>query len=78
MSDLISYGFLTPPAVLVLLSLVGALMAVRWRRIGIALAILSSIALYILATPLAASWLLHEVESAIPASSGDRYATDSR
>jgi len=31
MSDLISYGFPTPPAVLILLSLAGALLALRWR-----------------------------------------------
>lgn len=66
MSDLISYGFLTPPAVLILLSLVGALFALRWRRFGIALAILSSMVLYGLATPFVASWLLHDIESRIP------------
>ena len=68
MADLISYGFLTPPAVFVLLSLAGALMALRWRRFGIALAILSSIALYALSTPVVASWLLYEVEEGIPQS----------
>jgi uncharacterized SAM-binding protein YcdF (DUF218 family) len=66
MSDLISYGFLTPPAVLILLSLAGALLALRWRRIGIALVIVSSMALYALATPFVASWLLHDIESGIP------------
>ena len=55
MSDLISYGFLTPPAVLILLSLAGALLALRWRGFGVALVILSSAALYLLATPLVAS-----------------------
>jgi len=65
MSDLISYGFLTPPAVLILLSLVGALLALRWRGFGVALVILSSIVLYLLATPLVASSLLHEVELGI-------------
>ena len=67
MAELISYGFLTPPAVLVLLSLVGMLLVLRWRRFGIALTILSSIALYSLATPLVGSWLLHEAENGIPA-----------
>jgi uncharacterized SAM-binding protein YcdF (DUF218 family) len=66
MSDLISYGFLTPPAVLILLSLVGALLALRWRRFGLALVILSSMGLYALATPFVASWLLHDIESGIP------------
>jgi len=66
MSDLISYGFLTPPAVLLLLSLVGALLALRWRRIGVAIVILSSMALYGFATPFVASWLLHGIENRIP------------
>lgn len=66
MSDLISYGFLTPPAVFILLSLVGALVALRWRGFGIALVILSSAALYLLATPFVGSYLLQQVESGIP------------
>src|SRR5204862_108310 len=69
MSDLISYGFLTPPAVLILLSLVGALHALRWREFGVALLILFSAALDLLATPLVASSLLHQVELGIPESS---------
>jgi uncharacterized SAM-binding protein YcdF (DUF218 family) len=68
MSDLISYGFLAPPAVLIVLSLAGALIALRWRGFGIALVMLSSAALYLLATPLVASYLLHEVERGIPES----------
>ena len=68
MSDLISYEFLTPPAVLILLTLVGTLLALRWRRVGIVLAILSSLALYALATPLVGSYLLQQVESGIPES----------
>src|SRR5436305_431588 len=68
MSDLISYGFLTPPAVLILLSLAGALLALRWRGFGVVLVTLSSAALYLLATPLVASTLLHEAELGIPES----------
>src|SRR5436190_13373194 len=68
MSDLISYGFPTPPAVLILLSLAGALLALRWRGFGVVLVILSSAALYLLATPLVASTLLHEAELGIPES----------
>src|SRR5438046_2282052 len=70
MSDLISYGFPTPPAVLILLSLAGALLALRWRGFGGVLVIMSSAALYLLATPLVASALLHEVELGIPESAG--------
>ena len=66
MSDLISYGFLTPPAVLILLSLVGALLALRWRGFGLALVMLSSTALYLLAMPVVASYLLQQVEAGIP------------
>ena len=66
MSDLISYGFMTPPAVLILLSLVGALLALRWRRFGLAIVIVSSMALYAVATRFVASWLLHDIESGIP------------
>jgi len=62
---LISYGFLAPPAVFILLTLAGALVALRWRRLGIAVVILSSVALYVFAMPLVASWLLSEVESGI-------------
>src|SRR5204863_56233 len=43
MSDLISYGFPTPPAVLILLSLAGALLALRWRGFGGALDLRESI-----------------------------------
>src|SRR6266566_2860470 len=36
MWDLISYGFLTPPAVLIVLCLLGGLLALVWRGFGIA------------------------------------------
>ena len=66
MSDLISYGFLTPPAVFILLSLAGGLMALRWRRFGLALAIFSAGALYLAAMPVVSSCLLQRVEAGIP------------
>lgn len=68
MSDLIAFGFLMLPTVLIVLSLAGALLALRWRGFGIALVILSSAALYLLATPVVASYLLHEIERGIPQS----------
>jgi uncharacterized SAM-binding protein YcdF (DUF218 family) len=68
MSDLISYGFLTPPAVLITLCLVGGLLAVLWRGFGIALVILSAVALYATAMPVVASYLLQQVETGIPES----------
>jgi uncharacterized SAM-binding protein YcdF (DUF218 family) len=68
MSDLISYGFLTPPAVLITLCLVGGLLAVLWRGFGIALVILSAAALYAAAMPVVASYLLQQIEAGIPES----------
>jgi uncharacterized SAM-binding protein YcdF (DUF218 family) len=66
MYDLISYGFLTPPAVLIVLCLVGGFLALVWRGFGVALVILSAAALFLLATPVAASWLLEQVEAGLP------------
>ena len=67
-SDLISYGFLTPPAVFITLCLAGGLLAVLWRGFGIALVILSAAALYATAMPVVASYLLQQVETGIPES----------
>jgi uncharacterized SAM-binding protein YcdF (DUF218 family) len=66
MYDLISYGFLTPPAVLILLCLVGGFLALVWRGFGAAVVILSAAALFLLATPVASSWLLQQVEAGLP------------
>ena len=66
MSELISYGFLTPPAVLIVLCLVGGLLALVWRGFGVAVVILSAAALYLLAMPSSSSWLLERVEAALP------------
>jgi uncharacterized SAM-binding protein YcdF (DUF218 family) len=66
MYDLISYGFLTPPAVLILLCLVGGFLALVWRGFGAAVVILSAAALLLLATPVASSWLLQQVEAGLP------------
>src|SRR5437764_8560902 len=66
MSDLISYGFLTPPAVLIVLCLLGGLLALAWRGFGLALVIPSAAALYLLAMPAASSWLLERVEAGLP------------
>src|SRR5258708_8667697 len=66
MSDLISYGFLPPPAVFILRCLAGGLMALFCRGFGVALVILSATALYVAATPVVASYLLQQVETGIP------------
>ena len=66
MEALFSYGVFAPPAVFIWLSPVGALIALRWRRVGLALALVSGIALYALATPALSSYLLARVEAALP------------
>src|SRR3984893_4754478 len=66
MYDLISYGFLTPPAVLIVLCLVGGFLALFWRGVGAAVVILSAAALFLLATPVASSWLLEQVAAGLP------------
>jgi len=65
--SLFSYGVFAPPTVFIVLSLAGALTALVWRRAGIALALASSLSLYIAATPALSSYLLQRVESEIPA-----------
>jgi uncharacterized SAM-binding protein YcdF (DUF218 family) len=66
MYDLISYGFLTPPAVLIVLCLVGGLLALVWRGFGVAVVILSAAGLFLLAMPVVSSWLLERVEAGLP------------
>jgi uncharacterized SAM-binding protein YcdF (DUF218 family) len=65
-SSQISSGFLTPPAVFVLLCLAGALLTLFWRRLGLALALVASLCLYALATPVVSSALLYRIEANLP------------
>lgn len=66
MANPFSFGFLAPPTVFIALSLVGALIALVWRRCGIGLALASGLALYVAATPALSSYLVHRVEAAVP------------
>ncbi len=66
MASLFSFGILVPPTIFIVLSLAGALIALVWRRAGIALALASSLCLYAAATPALSSYLLQRVESALP------------
>jgi uncharacterized SAM-binding protein YcdF (DUF218 family) len=66
MLDLVSYGALAPPAVFILLSLAGALLALVWRRVGLSIVVAASLCLYVLATPAFSSWLSRRVEAEIP------------
>jgi uncharacterized SAM-binding protein YcdF (DUF218 family) len=61
-----SFGVLALPTVFIVLSLAGALIALAWRRAGVALALGSSLALYLSATPALSSYLLRQVESGLP------------
>ena len=74
MQRLFSFGFLALPIAFITLALLGALLALRWRRIGLALALLSSFCLFAAATPVLSSYLLSRVEAALPADSDFRNA----
>ena len=62
MSDLISYGFLTPPTVLILASMLAVWWSVWNPHLGIATAIVTSGLLYLAATPAVATRMLQAVE----------------
>lgn len=66
MAEVVAYGFLALPTVFILLSLVGAVLALRWPRTGIALALVSSLGLFVAATPALSSWLLQRLEAGLP------------
>jgi len=66
MTSLVSFGFLAPPTIFIVLSLAGALIALVWWRMGIALVLVSSLCLYAAATPALSSYLLRRVEAALP------------
>ena len=68
MRNLISYGFLAPPNVLIVLCITGALLSLVCRRVGIIVVLVSSFSLYVSATPAFSSYLLWYIESKIPES----------
>jgi len=65
MRNLVSYGVLAPPTIFILLCLIGSLVAVVWRRIGILITLVSSICLFITATPVFSTFLTTYVETRI-------------
>jgi len=67
MEHLFSFGILAPPTIFIVLNLLGALLALRWRRLGLAVAIISSVSLYALATPALSSSLLRIAEGGVSA-----------
>ena len=66
MEHLLSFGFLALPTVFITLALVGSLLALVWRRVGIALALAASFCLFAAATPALSSYLLRLAESGLP------------
>lgn len=66
MERLFSFGFLALPIAFITLSLLGMLVALRWRRLGILLALVSSLCLFIAAIPAVSSYLLERVEAGLP------------
>src|SRR5690349_21095058 len=66
MASVFSFGFLAPPTIFISLCLAGALVALVWRRTGVALVLASSLCLYAAATPALSSYLLQRVEARLP------------
>ena len=62
----LSYSVLMPPMCFLAATPVGILIALRWRRTGLALALLSSLLLYACCTQYVADHLLVMVESQVP------------
>jgi uncharacterized SAM-binding protein YcdF (DUF218 family) len=66
MERIFSFGFLAPPTVLITLCVVGALIALRWRRVGLMIVLASSLTLFAFATPAVSSRLLRLAEAGVP------------
>src|SRR5436190_7362951 len=66
MRNLVSYGFLAPPALFITLCLVGAVTALVWWRIGIAIVLVLTLCLCVAATPAYSSYLAYQLETEIP------------
>jgi len=66
MERLVSFGFLAPPTVLITLCVAGALIALRWRIVGLVIVLASSLTLFAVATPAVSSWLLRRAEIGVP------------
>lgn len=68
MRSLVSYGFLAPPVLFITLSLMGALTALVWWRIGITIVLVSTVCLYAAATPAFSAYLAYQLETKVPQS----------
>jgi uncharacterized SAM-binding protein YcdF (DUF218 family) len=70
----ISFSFLMPPMIFIVSALLGVLACWRWRRGGLATALISVLALYAFSTPLASSWLMERAAAPTAAPAGTREA----
>jgi uncharacterized SAM-binding protein YcdF (DUF218 family) len=66
MERIVSFGFLAPPTILITLCVIGALIALKWRLVGLGLVLAASLALFAVATPVVSSWLLRRAEAGVP------------
>src|SRR5690242_10646498 len=66
MRSLVGYGLLAPPNLFIVLCLLGSLISLIWRRVGIAIALAASICLFVAATPLFSAFLEASLQSQIP------------
>jgi uncharacterized SAM-binding protein YcdF (DUF218 family) len=66
MERIVSFGFLAPPTVLITLCVIGALIALKWRVVGLTLVLVASLTLFAVATPAVSSWLLRRAEAGVP------------
>jgi len=67
----LSFSVLMPPMCLLLAIPLGAVIALRWRKTGVVIVLLSSLLLFAFCTPFLSAWLLHLVEDELPPASID-------
>jgi uncharacterized SAM-binding protein YcdF (DUF218 family) len=66
MREVLSYSFVMPPTIFIVICLAGALISLIRPRIGIVITLVSSISLYLFATPIVFILLLQQLVSLIP------------
>jgi uncharacterized SAM-binding protein YcdF (DUF218 family) len=65
MRSLISFGFLAPPVLFIMLALVGTMFSLKWPRTGIGIALASNICLFASATTALSSYTNHQLEMTV-------------
>jgi uncharacterized SAM-binding protein YcdF (DUF218 family) len=61
--SLFSYSCLIPPNLFIVLTIIGVVLAWRWTRLGLVVASVGALLLYLAATPLVGDFLLRSVEA---------------